>query len=557
LDRPDGLVEYAAAFLAQLNYYNWLGALIFTALNALIFLAANGLCLQALGRGKILIGLAPALALLAWRGRYEGHALAASLEIVVSLGGALACAKMARRPTWLRWLVCWIVGAALYYSAGLWPLLLFLLLTGCCEAIPKRKWLSAALLVLPPLLWPVIWPGLPWPQKLLNPWGVGWPLLGATLSFLLVPSGLIILALLPRLKPMAKLPAPQPARPRAARAKSGSAAASWPAWQEPALAIGGLLLGWALVWFSLDEFQRSLARIEYYAATKQDEPLLKVAARMKTTRPDAEARTHLALYHTGRLTQDLFSFPNGGRGILLPGLTFGVGAARSEMDTMFELGQVNEAEHMAQESLEFDGDRPDVLRVLAKINVIKGRPQAAEVFLHALCQIPFQGDWAKARLAQLQTNPQLSGDTELDQVRARMPNTDFPHSGISSVAEDMLRQLLAFNPRNQMAFEYLMAHYLMTGEIKRLAQQLGPLDTFAYPAIPRHIEEAILLGQEQGLHFDLHGRTISEATRQRFQNFRETLSHLEGKNPSAVLSLARDFGDTFWYYYLVRQAKGT
>ena len=57
---------------------------------------------------------------------------------------------------------------------------------------------------------------------------------------------------------------------------------------------------------------------------------------------------------------------------------------------MFELGQVNEAEHMAQESLEFDGDRPDVLRVLAKINIIKGRPQAAAVFLNALRQIPFR-----------------------------------------------------------------------------------------------------------------------------------------------------------------------
>jgi hypothetical protein len=554
LDRPGGLVEYAAAFLAQLNYHNWLGTFVFTALNALIFLAATGLCIQASGHAPLLICLAPSLALLAWRGRYEGHALAAGLELLPALGVALACALVVRRPLWLRWPVWWVAGATLYDAAGLWPLFLFLLVAGWFEAVPSRKWLNAAIVVVPPLFFPAVWPGMPWPQRFLNPWGAGWPLLFAALAFLLVPAGLLILAFLPRPQPVSDAPVGPPGQRPMSRPQSASAAAGWPAWREPALTMGGLLLGGALVWLSLDEYHRSLAQIEYCAALKQDEQLLKVAARMKTVRPDAEIRTHLALYHTGRLTQDLFSFPNGGSRTLLPGLTFGVGAARSEMDTMFELGQVNEAEHIAQESLEFDGDCPDVLRILAKINILKGRPQAAAVFLNVLRQIPFQGAWASACLAQLESNPELTGDPELDQVRSRMPNTDFPHGNVSAVTEEMLRQLLDFNPRNQMAFEYLMAHYLITADLKRLSKQIGPLNTFAYPAIPRHLEEAILLGQKQGLQFDLHGRTISAATQQRFQNFCEALAHLEGKDPSALLSLARDFGDTFWYYYL-RQAK--
>ena len=69
---------------------------------------------------------------------------------------------------------------------------------------------------------------------------------------------------------------------------------------------------------------------------------------------------------------------------------------------------------------------------------------------------------------------------------------------MSAAAESLLHQLLDSNPRNQMAFEYLMAHYLMTTELRRLSRQIGPLETFAYPAIPRHIEEAVLLGQKQG-----------------------------------------------------------
>ena len=104
--------------------------------------------------------------------------------------------------------------------------------------------------------------------------------------------------------PFAEAPAKQPGH----RGKTPTAVGGRLAWREPALTIGGLLLGWALVWVSLDEYHKSLAQIEYYAALKQDEQLLKVAGRMKTIRPDAEIRTRLALYHTGRLTQIFLFF---------------------------------------------------------------------------------------------------------------------------------------------------------------------------------------------------------------------------------------------------------
>jgi tetratricopeptide (TPR) repeat protein len=433
----------------------------------------------------------------------------------------------------------------------LWPLFLFVFFAGWFEAVPSRKWFHAAMAAAPLLLCPVVCPGMPVSQKLANSWAAGLPLLFAVSAFLIVPVSLLILAFLPRPQPVLEAP---PKKPNL-RGKSPATAGRWLAWRGPSLTIGALLIGWALVWVSLDQYHKNLAQIEYYAALQQDDSLLKVAARMKAIRPDAEIRTRLALYHTGRLTQELFSFPNGGSGLVFPGLVFGVGAARSEIDTMFELGQVNEAEHMAQESLEFDGDRPDVLRVLAKINIIKGRPQAAAVFLNALRQIPFQGAWAKACLAQLETNPLLTGDPELDQVRSRMPATDFPHGSMSAAAENLLHQLLDFNPRNQMAFEYLMAHYLMTTDLRRLSQQIGPLQTFAYPAIPRNVEEALLLGQKQGLQFDLPGPTISAETRQRFQGFCDVLDRAEGKGVSPLPFLEQDFGTTFWYYYFWRQLK--
>ena len=266
-----------------------------------------------------------------------------------------------------------------------------------------------------------------------------------------------------------------------------------------------------------------MAQIEHCAALGQHERLLAVAQQLKTLPPATEVRVHLALYHTGRLDEDLFAFANRGRGNLLPGLELGLDACRPQGETLLELGQVNEAEHQAQEVLEFEGDRPDMLRLLARVNVLKDRPKAAAVFLNVLRQVPFQRAWAATCLAELKNNPRLAGDPELDLARSRMVTTDLPHDELP--AETMLRQLLHSNPHNQMAFEYLLAYYLLTGDLKQVAQHLGQLDDFGYRAIPRHVEEALLLGQKlQGLQFDLHGREIRPETVRRFQSFCDALA---------------------------------
>jgi hypothetical protein len=554
LDYPGGLVEYGAAFLAQLNYLNWLGALVFTLLGVLLFLMADGLCRRAAGRAPLFICLAPALTLLAWRGQYDGRTLEASLMLLLAYGAALAYVPVFRRPSWLRWPVIWCLGAALYYAAGLWSFLLLLFLAGWLEGRQSRKWLKVAVLVgLGVLLGPVGWHVLQLPEPHFNPFGTGRALRFAGVLFLLLPIGLLVL--LWRRKPLA--PAPTPAvqsHKRAGSKHHGLQPAGWGwSWGEPAFAIGLLLAGWVVVWSLFDGTRNKLGLIGYYAALQQDERLLSVAAQLRTMTPQAEVRLRLALYHTGRLTQDLFAFPNSGKKMLLPGMSLGMGTARAEIETLLELGQVNEAEHLAQESLEFDGERPDVLRVLAQVNILKDRPEAAAVFLNVLRQVPFQRDWATACLAELEHNPRLNGNPELDLVRSRMPTTDFPHGTIPDAAEDLLRQLLASNRQNHMACEYLLTHYLLTGEFKKLARQVGQLEGFGYTVIPRPVEEALVLGQKlQGLEFELHGLKIQPDTLRRFQSFCDALGEKTGQAPVALAALAPDFGDTFWYYYYTR-----
>ncbi len=556
LHNPGGLAEYGAAFLAQLNYHGWLGALVFTALGVLLFLTAKQLCRLMTGRAPVVVCLAPSLILLAWRGRYDGHALDASLLLLSALGTALAGHLVSRRPVWLRWPTWWAAGVALYYVAGMWPSLLFFLLVGGFEARQLRPWLKIPGLILPALLLPFVWHAREFPDRNLNPWGNGSPLWIAVLLFLFLPAALLVMAWFPKPLPNANVPATHHKKRNDSRDRNLPARRWREFWGKPSFAIGLLLAGWAAVWCLFDGAQNKLAQIEYFAAGNQDGRLLGVAAQLKTMPPDTEVLVRLALYHTGRLTQDLFAFPHSRNESMLPGLTEGVEAARYQIQTLLELGKVNEAEHMAQESLEFDGERPDVLRSLAEINILKNRPKAAAVFLNVLRQIPFQSAWASTCLDELANNPRFTGNPELDLVRSRMPTTDFPHSDMSDVAADMLRQLLASNTRNQMAFEYLMAQYLLSGELDKLASHAEQMDDFAYATIPRNIEEGLLLGQTlQGLQFDLHGRKIQLDTARRFQSFRTALGDKAGPSPATLHALAPVFGDTFWYYYFWRLAQ--
>jgi hypothetical protein len=59
--------------------------------------------------------------------------------------------------------------------------------------------------------------------------------------------------------------------------------------------------------------------------------------------------------------------------------------------------------------------------------------------------------------------------------------------------DQTLAALLKRNPRNKMAFEYLMACYLVTGQVDKIVANVGKLREFGYERIPPLYEEAILI----------------------------------------------------------------
>ncbi len=547
---PGGLLDYAAAFLAQLNYYDWLGSLVFAVLGCLLFLGARAVFWRLNGLAPLSGGFVPVFLLLWLRGRSDGHALAAGVGSSLALWLAAGHMGLPCRCAWLRLAACWLAAALMAWATGLWPCLLFLALACGFELAAGSRIVALGSLlaaVAGPLAM-IALAGLPaW--RVLNPWGTGTSLWLTAALFLCVPLTASVLALLP--KPP---PAPAQSVTRKGRHKAAAPVPFRRRLLQPgvkrAFAIGLFLAGWTAVWLGHSNWQRAFERIDYYAARKQFDKVLAVAAPLPALDAASAVRLQLALYHAGRLTQDLFAFPNHLAWRLLPGLDFELPACRAQCDTLMELGQVNEAEHLAHEALELEGNRPNLLRLLARVNILKNRPQAAAVFLNLLAQAPFQRAWAAARLRNLDYDPRLPDDRELALIRTRMVTTDLPHDRVP--VESFLQQLLQSNPRNQMAFEYLLAHYLVTRNLDRLIKQLGRLDDFGYTGIPRHLEEALLLYQQtRGGPVELHGRQVRPETVQRFARFTQALNRAR-QNPEERHALELEFKDTFWLYFYTR-----
>lgn len=315
--------------------------------------------------------------------------------------------------------------------------------------------------------------------------------------------------------------------------------------------LAGLAVAAGVLILTFDGHRKTLIEIGWHAEQCRWKETVEAARRLRV-RPDAATRLriHQALYHSGRLTQDLFAFPQWEGADLLPSMREGPDVCAPLSDTLLELGQVGLAEHFAHEALELDGERPTVLWQLARIHVLQGRPQAARVFLNRLRQVPFHRQKADRRLRALDQDPRLAGEADIARVRPLLVNSDYAASGIS--AEYLLRQLLQSNRRNRMAFEYLMAHYLLTGQQDALVREFAALDDFGIWETPRHLEETALAslsakGERQN---EVAGRRVSAETVRRYQRFQDLLRRNGGQVTGLELQLARDYGDTYWFYQL-------
>jgi hypothetical protein len=310
------------------------------------------------------------------------------------------------------------------------------------------------------------------------------------------------------------------------------------------------LAGQTLALADFDHKQKRLTQVDYYSFNREWGKVLKAGYHVTGYNQSMVADINRALCQTGRLCYDMFAYPQRVGYDLWLWLHSGIDTRQcmKVSDILFELGQINKSERMACEALEIVGYRPETLQRMALIKVLKDQPDAARIFLNLLRKSLFHRRWAAAVLEALDRDPKLGTWDEVSRVRLYMITEDYYGN---HTTEAILLQSLRQNRLNRMAFEYLMAFYLLNQQLDKVYLNISRLGDFHYPEIPRHVEEALLLHQRlTGKPLSLRGNRIKPQTERRFQEFHERFMSYQGNLQEARLGLMQDFGDTYWFFYM-------
>jgi hypothetical protein len=558
LSRPGGAIECFAALLLQCFANPWLGAAIQTGLAGLIYVLFRRVLFEAGGTRHPFLALAPVAFLLPLQNYPASPAMEVVLGMLLGLSILTSYSQMRALPTAIRAVAILVLSAACYCLGG--GILLFMATLGCLLALggPKTSWPELALWAGAATVVPLALTFGPFilPHKLtyvrLLLFDPQWP---ATVGLLSFPAVLIAGPMLSKWRRRAS----KTAQGNIAKAEilKVSPLFALTHWASLASFIASFLLASGLFFASFDRHRLTLPLLDYYARHGRWEQVLREAGRLGVDLNNevpaafvcASIDTMRALYHQGRLTSDFFSFQHDNRVPMMPSTTgFAWCVPMSEL--LFELGQVNYAEHWAHEALELKGERPELLLSLSKINRLLGRPQAGRNFLNRLEKNPFQSDTARLHLEEMDRDPLGTNNLELNSIRALMPANDNPSPYLP--AESQLEQVLRANPKNRMAYEYLMIHHLLNRSLDDAVGLMRAMVELGYKTVPRHMEEAFLLyTREHKLKIDkIMGLPIAAQTIQNYARYDQVLASLANRKDQLLIEMERQFPGTYWKYYV-------
>jgi hypothetical protein len=151
-------------------------------------------------------------------------------------------------------------------------------------------------------------------------------------------------------------------------------------------------------------------------------------------------------------------------------------------------------------------------------------------------------------LAALDREADMRSDPLVARIRPLMLRKDYVGDWST---EQILQQCLEANPNNRTAFEYLLAHYLLTSDMNGFGSLAPRLKEF-YRDLPTHVQEALLgfRNLNGSLPPGIEGSAIDSQIAARFQRFFDIWSQYQnGRAEDAWKALAPDFGATWWFFF--------
>ncbi len=551
---PGGMTDWLSALFMQFWFSDFLGALLLT-LSFWIVSYLTRTWMEALTDSSPLhtIHLIPAGLLILLQGHYDFQPRMI-LALIVNLVFLILFIRWAPKRQVVRMVSGMVISALLFWSTG-GAFFIFAVLLGLNEILSRKKFLSGFLFLSISAILPAVGSAMVFLVTMNHAYLHNLFLEDQTIRLnagIALPAFYILAALL--------LSAVKFSGIRKLWKKIAGIfgytrlAFGWKMAAGTLLLIGGTLL---LARDSVDTTVRLVLHINKSVREGRWTEVLDSAKQSPVVNPIISCQTNLALFHTGKLLDTMFAYPQTeGTGGLLMNSTWCLAWPEEASNVCWKLGLVNASLHWAHEAFEYKGSTHQILRQLGKVYMVKGEHRAAGMFFKNLKRVPFQHEDAE-NLLQMNENPAaIASNTEIRDIQASIPEKDLISLGRSSSRE--LELLLNRNPRNKMAFEYLVAYFLLNGNLKEIFTIVPGFKAFQYDHIPVHVQEALILGAAFTPKFDqkmLKG-LVEASVVKHFMEYRQSALKYQGNKSEAKRAMQKEFGDTYWYYALfTRPAK--
>ena len=291
---------------------------------------------------------------------------------------------------------------------------------------------------------------------------------------------------------------------------------------------------------------RDFFRMEQMAVEEDWEGLLHYADRHPSTNLFGTFYTNLALANQDLLCTSLFNYPQ----LFGPeGLCFGWDAKAEILkrgsDFFWTVHFVNEAQHWSFESMVVEGFTLRNLKRLIQTELVIGNYMVAAKYIELLDRTLFDRALADHYRSFIFRPERMKEDPVLGPAIGMQMNQDFFSEGAD--LEKNLRFLIANDPSNRRAYDYLMGLLMLEKRVDAIVELLPGYLEQNGGKLPQLLEESLLVHNLLQRGEDIPDIPLSRNTMQRFTEYSSVLRRAPNEEEAARI-LYPVYGNTFWFH---------
>jgi len=231
----------------------------------------------------------------------------------------------------------------------------------------------------------------------------------------------------------------------------------------------------SFVWKNANFKAEKVMQYDFMATHQQWNRILETVNAEKPNNQIGVTVQNLALAMHGMLLDHMFEYNQNSIAGLLPDVKEDATSPMPTAEAFYQLGMVNVAQRTvfeAQEAILDFQKSGRCYKRLAQTNLINGQYEVARKYLMALRKTLFYRGWADETLPLLGDEEAIARHPEYGRLRQYAYKEDLTGDFYFSdrVTPEMLESLYYTNTDNRLAYQYLLAYYMLTGDRERYNQ---------------------------------------------------------------------------------------